>query len=150
MTPRTLTMALATAGLLAGCQTVSEVASKAVGNEMRANLTGANEVQPGDPDGSGEAQVAFNDTTNQICTNLKVRNLSQVTAAHIHRGRAGENGPPIISLDPPTDSDSDDCTGVSDALLDEIRRDPAGFYVNVHTPEFPNGAIRGQLMWEPS
>ncbi len=26
-----------------------------------------------------------------------------------------------------------------------IRRQPSAFHMNVHTPEFPGGAIRGQL-----
>jgi hypothetical protein len=35
--------------------------------------------------------------------------------------------------------------GQDPALLREIRGQPSAFYVNVHTPEFPGGAIRGQL-----
>ena len=50
-----------------------------------------------------------------------------------------------VTLDPPDDNDSDDCDSVSDDLIDEIRRSPRGFYVNVHTADYPNGAIRGQL-----
>jgi hypothetical protein len=34
---------------------------------------------------------------------------------------------------------------VDQGLANEIAGNPAGFYVNVHTGEFPNGAIRGQL-----
>jgi hypothetical protein len=64
---------------------------------------------------------------------------------HIHRGRAGVNGPPVVTLDAPDDNDSHHCDDVADALLDEIRRSPADFYVNVHTAEYPDGAIRGQI-----
>jgi len=32
------------------------------------------------------------------------------------------------------------------AIIKSILADPSGFYVNVHTADFPNGAIRGQLM----
>jgi len=31
------------------------------------------------------------------------------------------------------------------AILQEILDDPAGYYVNLHTEDFPPGAIRGQL-----
>jgi hypothetical protein len=51
----------------------------------------------------------------------------------------------VVELDAPDDDDSDDCDVIDDALLDEIRTNPAGFYVNIHTADFQNGAIRGQV-----
>jgi hypothetical protein len=139
-------MILAAGGLaLGGCETVNRVANDVVGDNFAAALSGANEVPPGDLDGVGTATISTNDATNQVCTKLEVRNLGNVTAAHIHRGAAGVNGPPVINLDQPDDNDSNDCDTVADDLLDEIRRNPAGFYVNVHTSDFPNGAIRGQI-----
>lgn len=136
-------MLIAAGALLAlgGCETVTKV----IGNNFAANLSGSNEVPPGDPDGVGTARIAINDATNQICTDLEVRNISAVTAAHIHRGAAGVNGPPVVNLDPPDDNDSDDCDTATDALVDAIRQAPGAFYVNVHTADYPNGAIRGQV-----
>lgn len=137
---------IAAAGLaLAGCETVNET----VGNNYAANLTGAEEVPPADPDGNGSARISTNDVTNQICVDLEVRNINAVTAAHIHRGARGVNGPPVVNLDPPDDDDSDDCDAIADDLLDEIRNNPAGFYVNVHTADYPDGAIRGQVFNVP-
>ena len=138
---------LAAAGALAlgACETVDEAVVDTFGNEFRADLNGANESGGGDPDGSGIARVETNDTLNTVCADLEVRDIGIVTAAHIHRGAAGVNGPPVVTLDPPDDNDSDDCDSVSDDLIDEIRRNPRGFYVNVHTADYPNGAIRGQL-----
>ncbi len=131
--------------LLTGCETVERAATDIVGNNFAATLTGANEVPPADPDGAGTANISTDDVTNRICTHLEVRNIGAVTAAHIHRGRSGVNGPPVVTLDAPDDNDSDDCDDIADALLDEIRRSPADFYVNVHTAEHPDGAIRGQI-----
>ena len=112
-----------------------------------ANINGASEVPgPGDPNGFGKAEIAINDATNSICTDLEVRDIGPVTAAHIHRGGPGVAGPPVVNLDPPDDNDSDDCDTVDDALVDEIRGNPGGFYVNVHTDDYPDGAIRGQLI----
>ena len=131
---------------LSGCETLTEEVNEVVGNNFHATLTGASEVPPADPDGAGMARIAINDATNLVCTDLEVRNINSVTAAHIHEGRAGVNGPPVITLDAPDDDDSDDCDTVSDALVDRLRRDPSAFYVNVHTADYPNGAIRGQIV----
>jgi CHRD domain-containing protein len=133
---------------LAGCETVDEAVNEVVGNNFVANLSGANEVPPADPDGWGRARITVNDATNQICTDLEVRDIGDVTAAHIHRGGAGVNGPPVVTLDAPDDNDSDDCDSKDDALVDEIRHNPGGFYVNVHTSAWPDGAIRGQVFEE--
>lgn len=131
---------------LAGCETIEEDLTEAAGIRLHANLSGVNEVPPGDPDGSGTAQVAVNAVLDRICTDLEVREIGVVTAAHIHRGGAGVNGPPVITLDPPDDDDSEECDAVAGSLLEEIVRNPRGFYVNVHTAQYPDGAIRGQLM----
>ena len=131
---------------LSGCETLTEEVNEVIGNNFHATLTGASEVPPADPDGAGMARIAINDATNQVCTDLEVRNISAVTAAHIHEGRAGVNGPPVITLDAPDDDDSDDCDTASDVLVDRLRRNPSAFYVNVHTVDYPNGAIRGQIV----
>jgi hypothetical protein len=130
---------------LAACETVEEAVDETVGSEFHAALNGGNEVPAGDPDGWGRADVSINDATDRVCTDLEVRSISAVTAAHIHRGAAGVNGPPVVNLDPPDDNDSDDCDSITDSLADEIRANPSAFYVNVHTADYPNGAIRGQL-----
>ena len=142
---RALLLAAGTALALAGCETVEEEVNEEVGNRFQAQLSGASEVPPGDPDGTGMARISINDDSNRICTDLEVRMISDVTAAHIHRGAAGVNGPVVVTLDPPDDNDSDDCDTADDALIDEIRHNPSAFYVNVHTADYPDGAIRGQI-----
>ena len=142
---RVLLLAAGAALALAGCETIEEEVNEEIGNRFQAQLSGASEVPPADPDGVGMARIAINDDSNRICTDLEVRMIGQVTAAHIHRGAPGVNGPPVVTLDPPDDNDSDDCDTADDALIDEIRHNPAGFYVNVHTTEYPDGAIRGQI-----
>ena len=116
--------------------------------QSRAAPTGANEVPAADPDGAGTATVRIDATLNTVCADLEVSGIGPATAAHIHRGAEGVNGPPVVNLDPPDGEgeDEEDCDDAGDTLTDEIRANPAGFYVNVHNAEFPEGAIRGQLM----
>lgn len=134
--------ALALALGLSGCETIAD----AVQEGMTASLTGAQEVPgPGDPDGSGTAEITIVDATDNICWDLNVRNIAPATAAHIHRGGPGEAGPPVVTMEPPTDGGDEGCVAGPGALADEINANPAGFYVNIHNAEFPEGAIRGQL-----
>ena len=51
----------------------------------------------------------------------------------------------MVTLDASQDGDSDDCDMIGDALADDIQRNPADFFVQVVTTDFPNGALRGQL-----
>jgi hypothetical protein len=49
-------------------------------------------------------------------------------------------------LTPPDESGtSSGCVEADRGLIKDIRKNPAGYYVNVHTTEFPGGAIRDQL-----
>ena len=134
--------ALAAGLALAGCETVGD----AVGEGLQADMTGALEVPgPGDPDGSGRAELSIVDRTDNLCYTVTAANIETATAAHIHRGARGVAGPPVVTLDPPADGESQGCLSVASALADELERSPGAFYVNVHNARYPNGAIRGQL-----
>ena len=68
------------------------------------------------------------------------------TAAHIHRGKAGQNGPVIIPL-VKTGENSwavPDRTFVSDSDFGGYQ--DGELYVNVHSANNPNGEVRGQLV----
>jgi hypothetical protein len=117
-------------------------------------LTGANEAPgPGDPDGSGVAAVKVKQGKQQVCVIIKkVKNLAlPATAAHIHEAPAGVAGPIRVTLVPPKSKKPDrvgkskTCASVTGPLLANLLGYPASFYVNVHTTQFPSGAIRGQL-----
>jgi hypothetical protein len=129
-------------------------------HQLAARLRGANEVPPADPDGRGLALVRTG--RQRVCFAVGWERITPPIFAHIHRGAAGVNGPVVVlffdvpELDPnqpmppaqlpATVSAAAGCLdGQDPALLREIRGQPSAFYVNVHTPEFPGGAIRGQL-----
>jgi hypothetical protein len=123
----------------------------AANKKASAKLSGAVEVPgPGDDDGSGKAKIRRDGTG--LCFNVRWKNITAPTAAHIHRGEEGVAGDVEVALFagqsplPSTISKVAGCIeDVDDALLDEIFKNPEGFYVNVHNADFPAGAIRGQL-----
>jgi CHRD domain len=109
-------------------------------------LSGLNEVPPGDPDGSGTAIVAVDSTASNACvlTNVAAIELP-AAAAHIHTGAVGVNGPVVVPLAAPAATASASCGTASAAVISLIVSAPTNHYVNIHTPLFPNGAIRGNL-----
>jgi hypothetical protein len=121
------------------------------------DLTTSGTITPtGDPDGTGTAAFTFNITNAldpvagaDVCWDLNYKNLTGTpTAAHIHRGAAGVGGPVVIippTLPNLTATGTTGCTNIAGTLAAEVVANPAGFYINVHTTDFPAGAIRSQL-----
>jgi hypothetical protein len=120
----------------------------ATATTMAITLTGLEEVPgPGDEDGTGTANVEVRPDTNEVCWDITVQNLTLPgTAAHIHEGGVGVAGGPVVTLTAPDDSGaSSGCAAVDAALAADLVANPANYYVNVHTSDFPDGAVRGQL-----
>lgn len=112
---------------------------------LRATLDGEPVVGGGDEDGSGTATFRFEPEADRLCYDLQVTGIAEATATHVHQGAAGRDGPPVITLSAPRSGSASDCMGLDGGLLDRILANPAGFYVNVHNPDHPAGALRGQL-----
>jgi D-alanyl-D-alanine carboxypeptidase len=118
---------------------------------LQTTLTGSREAGPdgalgaGDPDGVGAARLEL--LGRSLCAHLVVTGIDlPAAAAYVHRGPVGTNGDVVVPLAPPgAEGRSEGCVGVAPVLLDELRRDPADFYVNVYTSVFPAGSVRGQL-----
>ncbi|MHA6669749.1 CHRD domain-containing protein [Homoserinimonas sp. A447] len=125
------------------------------------DLTAANAVKGGVPaiplnteqetTGSNTGASGFISYTiegDQFCYMLSARDLSEpAVAAHIHVGPRNVAGPIVIPLMVGTGTDwtVDACTTADVGLLEAVAADPGAYYVNVHTPTFPGGEIRGQL-----
>lgn len=123
---------------------------KAAGQEKThtkmIELSGGAEVPgPGDADGSGEAKITLNHDKGEICYDITVKNIQEVTAAHIHVGAAGKSGGPKVAFKKAADGAWKGCASADKALLNDLMQNPGNYYVNVHNKEFPDGALRGQL-----
>ena len=100
----------------------------------------------GDRDGYARAEISVSDEANQICYDLNdIRGLGTITAAHVHRGAPGTNGPPVLPIRMANEGGYKNCVGRAEWTEDSIENNPASYYVQIHTTEYPNGAIRGQL-----
>ena len=132
----------------AGCATGSQEPQRAT---LGVTLNGIQEVPgPGDPDGTGTAEIRVDARQANLCWRLDARQIDPATAAHIHRGAAGSAGPPVVPLTTPDASGhSEGCTAIEAPLARELVMRPYDFYVNVHNAAFPAGAVRGQLRGGP-
>ena len=108
----------------------------------------------GDPDGSGLAVLRMNPGTGEVCYSIEVTGIGQPTepaaglgAAHIHDEATGGI---FVDLETNWQPSGDGfatsgCTSADRADILAMFHDPSAYYVNIHTTEFPGGAIRGQL-----
>jgi hypothetical protein len=148
-----------TAGQTAGGGTGTGVTAKS----FHAKLLGKNEVPPKDTMATGTA--TFNVIgSNSITYTVHVKDMQMVTAAHIHQGKAGENGPVLVTLyNNPTPSATTSgelakgtitATNLEGPLAGKQITDlismikSGGTYANVHTTANPMGEIRGQIVAE--
>jgi hypothetical protein len=116
------------------------------GRPFHLTLTGAAERPgPGDPDGAGTASLTLNPGQAEVCYEYSVTGLAPLAAAHIHVAPVTSPGPVVIPLPPTSATGGSGCVSASRDLLIEIIQNPENYYFNVHTAEFPAGALRAQL-----
>jgi len=112
---------------------------------LTADLAGSAET---DEDGTGSALITLDPDAGTACWELTVEGIEPATQSHIHVGAEGVSGDVVVPLDVDGfEGSSEGCVEAQDAdLLQTIIDDQSGYYVNVHTADFPAGAIRGQLV----
>jgi hypothetical protein len=117
---------------------------------LTAMLNGKEEVPgPGDPDGSGFAKVALG--KREVCFQLAWADIDAPNAAHIHAAPREEAGDVVVGFFqeeaplPASITQVGGCVEADRDLINDIRRHPDQYYVNIHNPAFQPGAIRGQL-----
>ena len=128
--------------LAAAIVALGALTGSALAGDVKVTLSGANEVPPVNSSASGEGTITVADD-GAVSGSVKTQGM-QGTAAHIHVGAAGRNGPVAV----PFTKDGDMFKAPAGAKLnaDQMKAFKAGeLYFNVHSASHPDGEIRGQL-----
>ena len=124
-------------------------------------LSGKDEVPPTESNASAWAKFQSVDNGSQLSYWVSIVGLKEITGAHIHKGSEGQNGDIVTVLSEAKSAEGGNETislkgnitkdglqgplegkEVSD-LVSLMRNGSA--YVNVHTNEYKDGVIRGQI-----
>jgi hypothetical protein len=112
---------------------------------FEATLTPEANNPPGPAGASGAATIDIEADAGRVCQDITYENTgAPLTLAHIHEGPAGVNGPVVVDLQV-LPSGQEVCVNADAAVLRRIAANPGGFYVNLHTEDFPQGVLRGHL-----
>lgn len=108
--------------------------------------SGEQQVPRVDSSQSAGAIVEIDEDLLKIRSNLDISGIANVEAAHIHEGYVGENGAVLFAFAAGDDDDTLtlEPTDITSAQLDTLL--DGGWYINVHTADFPNGEVRAQIL----
>lgn len=152
------------AGLLAGVGVTALIGSASASShnpkaKYEIMLNGVKEPSGGDPEGIGIAKVTVKGATNTVCVGTKkvFGVLLPSTGHHVHMGNSATNGPIVVPLAQVTQKASKPgkpekpgksvkiCGTSTAANILSMINSPQLWYVNVHSSQFPGGAIRSQF-----
>jgi len=122
---------------LAGC---ADMGTSGAG---KVTLSGSQEVPPVTTAASGSGTIIVN-ADKSVSGSVTTTGVA-ATAAHIHTGAPGQNGPVIIPLAKTGDGTWSVAAGakLTDAQYDNYKA--GNLYVNVHSAANKGGEIRGQM-----
>jgi len=114
-----------------------------LGDDIKVKLSGDQEVPPVTTKASGSGTIVIG-TDKSVSGGVTTTGI-QGTAAHIHVGKAGTNGPVAVPLAKKGDNGWSVAAGakLSDTQYQSYKA--GDLYVNVHSAAHPDGEIRGQL-----
>jgi hypothetical protein len=161
---RIVLVALVTAAVACGGEGSGEVsqvaqsaADQATACVFNTRLLPENEVRtppvtdPVESTASGHAQIKIRtDGTLEYKVSILNKAGEAFIAGHVHQAPAGSNGDIVVPLftGPATSAEhfkQHAEVTISAALAEDICANPSDYYVNYHTTQDPQGAIRGQL-----
>ncbi|HET6419286.1 MAG TPA: CHRD domain-containing protein [Geobacteraceae bacterium] len=129
--------------------------------DFKAKLSGGDETPAVKTGAKGEAVFHVLKNGTEMSYKLTVSGIENVTAAHVHMGKKGVEGPPVAGLfagpkkegkfsgvlAEGTLSDKDLMGSLSGKSIGDLVKliKSGNTYVNVHTDKYPDGEIRGQI-----
>jgi hypothetical protein len=140
------------------------MASDKSGRELhfKAELSGNEEVPAVKTQAKGEAKFYLRKGEDRFTYSVVLRGIENITAAHIHKGKKGENGPPVVDLFKEPRGKTATGTLLSEGVIFaydligplkgkslkslEEMMETEDAYVNVHSKDHPEGEIRGQII----
>ncbi|MGW9119376.1 CHRD domain-containing protein [Streptomyces sp. NPDC055663] len=134
--------------------TAAAEAARAPAVSLIARLTGDQGVQkkkgPAVGDKDGKAVALIKVKGDRVTFALTWNGIGRPTRGHLHQGQAGSDGGVKAELfgtamPASVNSAAGQTTMSSAALARRLRTSPESFYVDLHSEEFPGGAVRGQL-----
>lgn len=135
--------------LIAALASLTMASAQATIFSFSLDLNGLNEVPTNPSPGIGIGTATWDSETSLLTMAGTFTGLmAPASAAHIHPGAAGANGPVLVGITFSSGSTSGTFS-YSGTAVDTVAEIDAlfagGLYVNIHTLEFPGGEIRGQL-----
>lgn len=151
-------MALLFAAVLAVAGFAGSVFAAHEGQEFMAQLTPDQEPMEVESNAKGDAHIQFSEDGMSLEFTVNAQGLENTVAGHFHSGAPGVNGPVEVMLfenGEPMDYNGEVATGtvtaedlIGDMNWEEFTKAmvEGNIYVNLHTEQYPDGEIRGQVM----
>ena len=135
--------ALALAAALAACSGMGMSSSSSSQGGSALTLSGSQEVPPVTTSASGTGRINVA-SDGSVSGSIKTTGLNG-TAAHIHSGAEGSNGPVVVPLVKSGDNEWSVPPGAK-LTPEQLAAYRAGqLYVNIHTEQHKGGELRAQL-----
>ena len=133
-------VAIAAAGLLFAAPARAEMLN------MTAELNGASEVPANDSAGTGSLEATYDTDTKMFTWTVTYEGLTgDATAAHFHGPAAPDaNAGPVVPIEGDLASPIEGSATLTDEQATQLQ--DGMWYFNLHTAQYPDGEIRGQVM----
>lgn len=110
-----------------------------------ADLKGSSEVPPNDSQGTGTVEATFDTESKAFAWTIEYSGLTgDATAAHFHGPAAPDaNAGPVVPIEGSLASPIEGEATLTDEQASQLQ--DGMWYFNVHTAQYPDGELRGQV-----